>query len=85
LLAQCAHSGGRIGGGEAVGRGGKGDQRLDDAAHPCLVEVDATNEGLANLCGERELETGLDPLLLAGRSITFGSISVTGAPRAEMI
>jgi hypothetical protein len=38
-----------------LGRGGQGDQRLDDAAHPCLVEVNATNEGLADLCGEREL------------------------------
>jgi hypothetical protein len=26
-----------------------------DAAHPCLVEVDATNEGLADLRGERAL------------------------------
>jgi hypothetical protein len=49
------YSGGEIAGGEAVGRWGQGDQRLDDVAHPCLVEVDATNEGRADVCGEREL------------------------------
>ena len=29
LFTECAHANGDIGGGEAVGRGGQGDQRLD--------------------------------------------------------
>ena len=37
LFAECAHANGDIGGGEAVGRGGQGDQRLDGpgASAPC--------------------------------------------------
>ena len=35
LFTECAHANGDIGGGEAVGRGGQGDQRLDDLTAPC--------------------------------------------------
>jgi hypothetical protein len=48
LFAECAYSRGDLGGGEAVGSGGK---RLDNLADPRLVEIDATavNEGLKHL------------------------------------
>src|SRR6202011_4791021 len=55
LFTECAHASGDIGGGEAVGRGGQGDQRLDDLAHPRLVEIDAADKSFADLRGEGEM------------------------------
>src|SRR3981189_3558922 len=55
LFTECAHANGDIGGGEAVGGGGQGDQRLDDLAHPRLVEIDAADKSFADLRGEREM------------------------------
>ena len=55
LFTDCAHANGDIGGGEAVGRGGQGDQRLDDLAHPRLVEIDAADKSFADLRGEGEM------------------------------
>src|SRR6202035_1323040 len=52
LFTECAHANGDIGGGEPVGRGGQGDQRLDDLAHPRLVEIDAADKSFADLRGE---------------------------------
>ena len=48
-FAKEPHLGGELRGGKAVGGGRKGDHRLDDEAHPCLVEIDAPDEGLADL------------------------------------
>ena len=48
LFAEKAHPSGEVGGGEAVGRGGQGDECLNDVAHARLVEIDATDEGLAD-------------------------------------
>ena len=33
----------------------KGDQRLDDLAHPRLVEIDAADYGFADLRGDRKM------------------------------
>src|SRR6202022_2710053 len=55
LFTECAHANGDIGGGEAVGRGGQGDQRLDDLAHARLVEIDAADKSFADARGEREM------------------------------
>ena len=54
LLAEQAYAGGDIGRGKSVGRGGQGDQRLDDVAHACLVEIDATDASFADLRSEWE-------------------------------
>src|SRR6201981_868299 len=48
LFAEKAHPSGEVGGGEAVGRGGQGDECFNDVAHARLVEIDATDEGLAD-------------------------------------
>src|SRR6202030_1814066 len=52
LFTECAHADGDIGGGEAVGRGGQGDKRLDDLAHPRLVEIEVADKSFADLRGE---------------------------------
>jgi hypothetical protein len=55
LFTECAHANGDIGDGEAVGRGGQGDQRLDDLTHPRLVEIDAADKSFADLRGDGEM------------------------------
>jgi hypothetical protein len=54
-FAEEADPGGDLRGGKAVGGRRKGDHRLDDMAHPRLVEIDAPDEGLADLRREGEL------------------------------
>ena len=44
-----AHAGRDVGGGEAVGRWRQGDHRLDDGAHAGLIEIDAADDGFADL------------------------------------
>jgi hypothetical protein len=55
LVTDGTHPGGDIGGGEAAGRGRQGDDRLDHRAHAGLVEIDAADDGFADLCSGREL------------------------------
>src|ERR1700745_1407811 len=54
-FAEQAYLGGDLRGGKAVGGRGEGDHRLDDVAHPRLVEIDAADAGLADLRREGEL------------------------------
>jgi hypothetical protein len=54
-FAEEADPGGDLRGGKAVSGRCKGDHRLDDKAHPRLVEIDAPDEGLADLRREGEL------------------------------
>src|SRR5215469_8640291 len=54
-FAEEAHLGGDLRGGEAVGGRREGDHRLDDVAHPRLVEIDTPDAGLADLRREGEL------------------------------
>ena len=54
-FAEEAHLGGDLRGGKAVGGRREGDHRLDDVAHRRLVEIDAPDEGLADLRREGEL------------------------------
>jgi tetratricopeptide (TPR) repeat protein len=44
-----------VGGGEAIWRGGQSDQRLEHRAHACLVEIDAADDGFADLRGCRQV------------------------------
>src|SRR5260370_32979334 len=44
-----------VGSGEAMWRGGKGDQRLEHRAHACLGEINAPEDGFAGLRGCRQL------------------------------
>ena len=44
-----AHPGRDLGGGEAIGRWRLSDHRLDDRAHAGLVEIDAADDGFADL------------------------------------
>ena len=55
MFAECAYPSGDIGGGKAIGCGGQGDQRVDDLADACLVEIDAADDGFADLRGCRQL------------------------------
>src|SRR6266446_3717005 len=49
-----------------LGGGGQGDQRLDDLAHPHLVEIDAADKSFADLRGEGEMfEHFISPVAFA--------------------
>src|SRR3984893_15593970 len=55
LLGARATPSRHVGGGEAIWRGGQSDQRLEHRAHACLVEIDAPDDGFADLRGCRQL------------------------------